>query len=178
MTIIGTIYDIFIYQKHIENNEMNKINDNVGDMSMKIKIKANSFLYLDTSSNIGKVLICFSAYTNTKKMFSMNLDPGIISVIHGLKFLSMCLLIIIHSVYFKMDCLDNKVWLWRWILENYGTFVYHSINTSVDTFFFSSGCLVTYLYWRNRTNEIVKKPTSFKDKLTELFIYVIKRFVR
>jgi len=27
MTIIGTIYDIFVHQKHVKKNEENKIND-------------------------------------------------------------------------------------------------------------------------------------------------------
>ncbi|XP_011705540.1 PREDICTED: uncharacterized protein LOC105460739, partial [Wasmannia auropunctata] len=48
----------------------------------------------------------------------------------------------------------------------------------VDIFFFSSGCLVTYLYLQDKTNERSIKPINCRDKLIEFFFYIIKRFIR
>jgi len=61
--------------------------------------KINSSLYQE--SKIGRVLICFSAYGNTRKIFNTKLDA--IPVIHGLKFFNMCLIISLHSLYFTAD---------------------------------------------------------------------------
>jgi len=66
---------------------------------MKIKVNSPSH----QKSKIGEILICFSAYTNTKKIFSMKLDAATIPVIHGLKSLNMCCIIIFHSVYYNID---------------------------------------------------------------------------
>jgi len=49
---------------------------------------------------------------------------------------------------------------------------------SVDVFFFSSGCLTTYLYLKDKTNEILIKSIDCRQKLIELFIHIIKRFIR
>jgi len=72
-----------------------------GNMSETIQMKVNLFSHQE--SKIGKILMCFSAYTNTKKIFSIKLDADTIPVIHGLKFVSMCGIIIVHTMYFGMD---------------------------------------------------------------------------
>jgi len=63
--------------------------------------KINSSMYQE--NKIERVLICFSAYTNTRRIFNTKLDADTIPVIYGLKFFNMCLLIIFHSVYFTLD---------------------------------------------------------------------------
>jgi len=64
-----------------------------------MKVKVNSH----QKSKIGEILICFSAYTNTKKIFNTKLDAATIPVIHSLKFLSMCCIIIFHNVYYHIN---------------------------------------------------------------------------
>lgn len=54
-------------------------------------------------SRIGKILMCFSVYTNTGKIFSTKVDADAIPLIHGLKFLSMCWIIFVHIIFFMMD---------------------------------------------------------------------------
>ncbi|XP_071579283.1 nose resistant to fluoxetine protein 6-like [Temnothorax nylanderi] len=105
MTSIGTIYDIFTYQKREKKNEMNKTGNGVENVSKEIGMKINLSSY--RKSKIGEILICFSAYTNTGKIFSTKLDAGTIPVIHGLKFLSMCSIIIIHSLHFTLNSLGK-----------------------------------------------------------------------
>lgn len=54
-------------------------------------------------SKIGKVLICFSIYTNTKVIFNTKLHADTLPIIHGLKFLNMCWLIIGHTASYMAD---------------------------------------------------------------------------
>ncbi|XP_036144154.1 nose resistant to fluoxetine protein 6-like [Monomorium pharaonis] len=173
MTTIGTIYDILVYQKNVKNNEQNEIDDDIKDVSKERETKLNSSSHW--KSIIGNILMCFSAYTNTRKIFNIKLDDGIM-VIHGLKFLNMCLIIMHHSIYYTLDSLDNKIVLWRFI-ENTGYLLDAFIGflSPVDTFFFSSGCLVTYLYLKNK---ILIKPIQCREKLTEFCIYIIRRCFR
>jgi len=49
---------------------------------------------------------------------------------------------------------------------------------SVDSFFVSSGCLVTYLYLKNKTNKELVKLINCREKLIDFFINIIKRFIR
>ncbi|XP_039315231.1 nose resistant to fluoxetine protein 6-like [Solenopsis invicta] len=104
MTTIGTIYDIFI-QKNLKKNDMNKINNDIKDVSREIRTEVNLPLY--EKSVIGEVLTCFSAYTNTKKLFSTKLDVGTIPAIHGLKFINMCFIISMHCFYFTVDSIGK-----------------------------------------------------------------------
>ncbi|XP_036148364.1 nose resistant to fluoxetine protein 6-like [Monomorium pharaonis] len=175
MTTVGTIYDILVYQKNVRNNEKNKIDDGIKDVSKEKETKLN--LSSHKKNIIGNILICFSAYTNTKKIFNMKLDDETVLVIHGLKFLNMFMIIIFHSFFFSLDSLDNKIVLWRFI-ENYTGHLFDAFIGfvgPVDTFFFSSGCLVTYLYLKNN---VLIKPIRYREKLTEFYIYIIIRFFR
>ncbi|XP_024888813.1 nose resistant to fluoxetine protein 6-like [Temnothorax curvispinosus] len=124
ITLIGTIYDIFIYQKR-----------NVVNVSAAYR-----------KNKIGEILICFSAYTNTKKIFSTKLDAGTIPVFHCLKVLGMCSIILFHGVYYTFNSLDNKVRLWRFTENN--KIIGDMGLLAVDIFFHSSGCLMlmNYIY--------------------------------
>lgn len=57
-------------------------------------------------NRIGKVLICFSIYTNTKAIFSTKSDEEL-SVIHGLRFLSMVWIIMAHTILYTIDYLGK-----------------------------------------------------------------------
>lgn len=72
---------------------------------------------------------------------------------------------------------DNKAWFLR-CFEAYVAYIIDIAMLSVDIFFFSSGCLVTYSYLKDKTNERLIKPIDCREKLTEFFIHTIKRFIR
>ncbi|XP_036143105.1 nose resistant to fluoxetine protein 6-like isoform X2 [Monomorium pharaonis] len=173
MTTIGTIYDILVYQKNVKNNEQNEIDDGIKDVSKERETKLNSSSHW--KSIIGNILMCFSAYTNTRKIFNIKLDDEIM-VIHGLKFLNMCFIIMCHSMYYALDSIDNKIVLLRFI-ESTGYLIdpFITFLSPVETFFFSSGCLVTYLYLKKN---VLFKPIRCRKKLTEFSIYIIRRFFR
>ncbi|XP_072747419.1 nose resistant to fluoxetine protein 6-like isoform X2 [Anoplolepis gracilipes] len=164
MMIIGTIYDIFVHQKYliVKNKTTAK----------KMEIKP-----LNQETRIRKILMCFSIYTNTKIIFNTKLNADEIPVIHGLKFLSMNWLIFFHTTFFMMDYIDNKALSWR-ITFDFLIKILFNIIVPVDTFFFLSGFLIAYIYFKDKINK--EKPISinYKVKLNEFFTHIIKRFIR
>jgi len=73
--------------------------------------------------------------------------------------------------------IDNKGWLLRFF-ENYAGHMIDIGILSVESFFVSSGCLVTYLYLKNKINKELIKPITCRETLIDFFINIIKRFIR
>jgi len=73
--------------------------------------------------------------------------------------------------------IDNKERLFRFF-GNYAGYMIDIGILSVEPFFVSSGCLVTYLYLKNKTNKELIKPINWREKLIDFFINIIKRFIR
>ncbi|XP_025264528.1 nose resistant to fluoxetine protein 6-like [Camponotus floridanus] len=169
MMIIGTTYDIFVHQKYFIVTD--KTTANMKNISEKMEITP-----LRRESRTGQILMCFSIYTNTKIILNTKLNADEIPVIHGLKFLSMSWIIIFHTIYFMSNYIDNKTSILKSTLNFFG---HVSVNTvSVETYFFSSGLLVSYLYLKDKMNKRKVTSTNYKEKLNEFFIHVIKRFIR
>ncbi|XP_018308518.1 nose resistant to fluoxetine protein 6, partial [Mycetomoellerius zeteki] len=173
MMISGTIYDIFTYQTYLKAKSKTVVN--VRNAIEKMEISDLSSLR--KKSRIGKVLMCFSVYTNTKIIFNTKLDTEAIVVIHGIRFLSMVWVIILHSIYFTMEYFDNKVWLLR-LSEGIPFQVISNGTVSVDTYFFLSGFLLAYTYLKNKIDKERIKPIDYREKLNEFFVGLIKRYVR
>ncbi|XP_072763719.1 nose resistant to fluoxetine protein 6-like [Anoplolepis gracilipes] len=172
MMIIGTIYDIFVYQKYLVIKD--KTTANVRDISVEMEIIRSP---LRRENRIGKILMCFSIYTNTKIIFSTKLNADEVPVLHGLKFLSMSWIIFLHMPFFMLDYIDNKALAWR-ITSDFLVQVLSNIIIPVDTFFFSSGFLVAYIYFKNKIDNKKTISINCKSKLNEFFTYIIKRFIR
>lgn len=64
-------------------------------------------------SRIGSVLMCFSIYTSTKMIFSMELNAEAVPIIHSLRFLTMIWIIMAHTIFYTADylgkCVDVKI---------------------------------------------------------------------
>lgn len=54
-------------------------------------------------SKLGKILICFSVYTNTKKILSTKAQGDSVPIIYGIRFISTIWIISLHTVYFSFD---------------------------------------------------------------------------
>ncbi|XP_011881904.1 PREDICTED: nose resistant to fluoxetine protein 6-like [Vollenhovia emeryi] len=169
MVIIGTIYDRFV-----SSNEENKIDTNgngtVEEMEMEVASSSEE-------SKIGKVLICFSAYANTKVIFNTKVHADTLPIIHGLKFLNMCWLIMGHTILYMIDYIDNKIWT----LKFTAGFINQVVTTTpigVDTYFFLSGLLVAYFYIKDKMDKGRIQPLTYKAKLNEFFVLVTRRFIR
>ncbi|XP_018355372.1 PREDICTED: nose resistant to fluoxetine protein 6-like [Trachymyrmex septentrionalis] len=171
MMISGTIYDIFIYQTYLKANTKTVVKNAVEEMQMT-----------DLSSSCKKnrfadILMCFSIYTNTKMLFNTKLDTEAIAVVHGIRFLSMVWLIILHSILFTIEYFDNKIWTLR-LAEGVFIQVFSNSTVSVDTYFFLSGLLLTYTYLKNKIDKERTNPINYKEKINKFFVSIMKRYIR
>ncbi|XP_019618975.1 PREDICTED: nose resistant to fluoxetine protein 6-like [Branchiostoma belcheri] len=102
----------------------------------------------------GRVLLCFSLYTNIGKLLSTKQAPGSITCLHGIRFISLTWVILAHTYGFARNRshFDNPIEPF----EIVKTFTFQAINNSfiaVDSFFFLSGLLMSYVLLR----QIAKK---------------------
>nr|CAI5848204.1 unnamed protein product [Callosobruchus analis] len=103
-----------------------------------------------------RILLAFSAIGNSKKILALeNVSLDAIKCIHGLRFISIAWIILVHTYLEIFAVADNKSM--RVITER--EFTYQTIanaSFSVDTFFFISGLLVTLTYFR--TDSKIERP--------------------
>ncbi|KAI8518592.1 hypothetical protein Bbelb_046090 [Branchiostoma belcheri] len=102
----------------------------------------------------GRVLLCFSLYTNIGKLLSTKQAPGSITCLHGIRFISLTWVILAHTYGFARNRshFDNPIEPF----EIVKTFTFQAVNNSfiaVDSFFFLSGLLMSYVLMR----QIAKK---------------------
>ncbi|XP_066275162.1 nose resistant to fluoxetine protein 6-like [Branchiostoma lanceolatum] len=93
---------------------------------------------------IGRVLRCFSVYTNVRKLLNTKQAPGSIKCLHGIRFISMTWVILGHTYLVHREGLDNR----NRLGDEYPRFTFQAVNNatiSVDSFFFLSGLLMSYL---------------------------------
>ncbi|XP_035683620.1 nose resistant to fluoxetine protein 6-like [Branchiostoma floridae] len=150
---IGTIYDVMIHQprllavkKHKE-NEVREPDITVTVPDEKTPL-VNRVPREETSAPkegiTGRVLLCFSLYTNIGKLLSTKQAPGSIKCLHGIRFISMTWVILGHTYIFGIQQFENLLEAF----ETVQTFTFQAImnaTVSVDTFFFLSGLLMSYL---------------------------------
>uniref|UniRef100_A0A2S2N858 Nose resistant to fluoxetine protein 6 n=1 Tax=Schizaphis graminum TaxID=13262 RepID=A0A2S2N858_SCHGA len=101
-----------------------------------------------------QILLAFSAVSNGRKILHCGPAPSeSLTCVHGLRFLSLAWVIMVHTYLQVFSIAENKTL--RTLTER--NFMFQTVSNatfSVDTFFFISGLLVTYLYY---------KTTSKKD---------------
>ncbi|XP_077295360.1 nose resistant to fluoxetine protein 6-like [Arctopsyche grandis] len=107
-----------------------------------------------------QILLSFSIISNTEKiMRTEDSTQDSISCIHGLRFLSLAWVIMVHTYLQLFTVADNKTL--RIITER--NFFYQTVGNasySVDTFFFISGFLITFLYFKTsdaKYNALMKR---------------------
>ncbi|XP_078656657.1 nose resistant to fluoxetine protein 6-like [Branchiostoma floridae x Branchiostoma belcheri] len=152
----GTIYDVNIHQPRlVAVRRKNKKEEQEPDVSVTLPDErtplVNKLPREETSAAeqdmIGRILLCFSVYTNIGKLLSTKQAPGSIKCLHGIRFISMTWVILGHTYIFSYPQLDNVVQA----VETVQTFTFQAImnaTVSVDSFFFLSGLLMTYLLLR------------------------------
>ncbi|XP_067204228.1 nose resistant to fluoxetine protein 6-like [Linepithema humile] len=170
MMIIGTIYDVFVHQKHLK--VKSKTHENNIHEQMEI-----TALSSHQENKLGKILICFSIYTNTKIILSTKVEDDSISIIHGLRFISTILIISIHTLFYSIDYIDNRIWSIR-LSTGFLVQIVSNGNTMVETFLFLSGFLLTYSYLKHAKDQERTMPINYREKLNEFFFFIIKRFIR
>lgn len=174
LVIIASIVELAIKSKSkkMPNMDMENNNNNNNKMTKEPKVK-NNF-----EKNIAvKLLLCFSAVRNGKKILSVeNATKTSISCIHGLRFFSILWIILVHTYLEIFGIAGNKNL--RVLTER--TFIYQTISNasfSVDTFFFISGLLITITYFRTETkkqgpeNELTNTLKTGSSKFGLMLVY-------
>ncbi|XP_072744955.1 nose resistant to fluoxetine protein 6-like [Anoplolepis gracilipes] len=108
-----------------------------------------------------EALLSFSLLVNIAKVFSFNVGEDTLAPIHGLKFYTMQWIILVHICLLVNEVSDTR--MFRNAAET--NFFYQIIGNgtySVDTFFFLSGCLVSFLYFRTMANKRLEEKKIIK----------------
>ena len=163
LVIIGTLVDLVIqvlkYEQHRSNSinnrlEGNEIDEkasllpvNSGQPKQPASTKLSQFLY--------DLIVSFSLYKTVPAIMSTHQPPSAISCINGLRVISMFWVILGHIYAFSLSIasLDNTLDLFDFVKRFTAQPILNGYF-SVDTFFFLSGLLVSYLTLRemNRKN--------------------------
>ncbi|KAJ4446596.1 hypothetical protein ANN_13293, partial [Periplaneta americana] len=102
-----------------------------------------------------QTLLCFSAWTNLHKICDTRTEDAL-ACIHGLRVFSLLWVIAGHTCMFSFPVSDNKAF--RQLVEK--DFLFQSISNgafSVDTFFFISGVMVSYVFFKNSAKITTKE---------------------
>ncbi|KAG8234042.1 hypothetical protein J437_LFUL014129, partial [Ladona fulva] len=132
-------------------------------------------------SILGRLLLCFSALSNARSICSFNVGADTIAPIHGLRFLSLLWVILGHTCLVAFQFSDNK----NFRAKAEEDFLYQTLSSgtyAVDTFFFISGLLVSFLYFRTVTRCEVRQLTfssgGFRAQGMQFLGMLIYRFIR
>ncbi|XP_076653536.1 nose resistant to fluoxetine protein 6-like [Halictus rubicundus] len=111
---------------------------------------------------LSEALLSFSLLLNLSKLCSLDVGDDTLAPIHGLRFISMLWIVLVHT------CLTvNVVSEAKSFKSNAERdFFYQTISNGtygVDTFFFMSGCLVSFLYLRTITKTAMQKMKLLRN---------------
>ncbi|KAK9886941.1 hypothetical protein WA026_019198 [Henosepilachna vigintioctopunctata] len=119
------------------------------------------FYYYKKEDKINELIVGCSAFSNGRKLFSVNTDKiNQIQCMNGLRFLSILWIIAYHTfltVNFKP--LMNQKDFFNWQKQLYSQYIL-SGYIAVDTFFFLSGFLLTYGYLKQVENKSILQQIS------------------
>ncbi|KAL1455274.1 hypothetical protein WDU94_009379 [Cyamophila willieti] len=174
----GTFLDIYLnYQDELDlGGSKKRIFDSYNYSISKEGLPSND-MKLDVSSNdssggtvleTGKIvardlftemLLSFSIIKNMKQICDQSVGIDTIPTVHGFRALSMAWVILGHTCIIAFKYADNMEY--RHIVEEELIFqVVNNATFSVDTFFFISGLLVSFLYFRTIAKIDVHKVTK------------------
>lgn len=130
---------------------------------------------------IKRMLLCFSIIQNFKAIFNQKVGSDTVPCIHGLRTISMGWVILGHLSIIAFKYSQNyefkrnveKEFLFQTILNG---------QYSVDTFFFISGFLISFLYFRTNAKGKLDKLTSGTSEIAtgvvHFFGLIAFRFIR
>ncbi|XP_050443463.1 nose resistant to fluoxetine protein 6-like [Adelges cooleyi] len=175
LTIVGSGYEMSLFRRKVteyKRQQISQANNNEGDTKIEItleKIKAMDKIQMNKGMNgedsedqnnpifkvsrRGQLLLAFSAIGNGRKILHCGPAPSdSLTCVHGLRFLSLAWVIMVHTYLQVFSIAENK--MLRTLTER--NFMFQTVSNatfSVDTFFFISGLLVTYLYYKSQNKK-------------------------
>lgn len=128
-----------------------------------------------------ELLLSFSVITNFRAICDRTVGSDSISCIHGLRAISMAWVILGHTCIITFKYSDNMEL--RKLVEK--QFLFQTVTNgaySVDTFFFMSGFLVSYIYFRTNAKGKLEKLSQGVGEVTagtfHFFGLLVYRFIR
>lgn len=109
-------------------------------------ILGTSYDYLSVGESRNRFLLAFSVTSNASKLFHISsLKTENISCINGIRVLSIIWVIFGHTYFYALRVpLINTFSIVPWIHSFFSLFIQNGV-LAVDTFFFLSGCLVSFI---------------------------------
>ncbi|KAK6631777.1 hypothetical protein RUM43_013841 [Polyplax serrata] len=143
-------------------NKSNNIESKLDGHSNAVDTPDGTSVASDSHSELWQaVLLSFSIKKNLKTICDQTVNVDTIPIIHGLKALSMAWVILGHTCIVIFKYSDNMEF--RTAVEK--EFLFQTVTNgtfSVDTFFFLSGLLVSFLYFRTTAKIDVNRITGAK----------------
>ena len=161
---LGTMAEIFANEESLERCIENENLDQTQEMQV-IKMPRTKTL------SFQNCVKAFSALRNLKKICNITDSNEELSCLHGIRFLSMTWVILGHTFFFAMSYVDNPAWALEKIQNTKSMEAVEQGTFSVDSFFFLSGLLVSYMFLTRR-NQI--KSLNFLFWLK----FIFHRFIR
>uniref|UniRef100_A0A8W8LEU9 Nose resistant-to-fluoxetine protein N-terminal domain-containing protein n=3 Tax=Magallana gigas TaxID=29159 RepID=A0A8W8LEU9_MAGGI len=94
---------------------------------------------------VGRLVLCFSAYTNGKKILGTSQPKGSLTAVNGIRFLSMSWVILGHTLVFVLGNTSNMLQYYNEFGSRAASQAIFNAPFSVDSFFVLSGLLTSYL---------------------------------
>ncbi|XP_015175156.1 PREDICTED: nose resistant to fluoxetine protein 6 isoform X2 [Polistes dominula] len=182
LMIIGTAYDVLIYQRRLKKyykyfQASTNINSLTIEETLNEDVEKNRMEELKSQNFLCRVFQAFSVYSNSKIIFNYKTGENSLPIVHGLRFLTMGWIIMAHTPLYTKDYYDNKPIGWR-LSEGFFAQLLTNASTSVDTFFFLSGLLVAYTYLKNTIGKDKYKSYNYLNTIKSYFLIILKRFLR
>jgi len=117
-------------------------------------------------SRTTKFLTSFSLIRNVEELFKINDKPDQFRCLNGMRFFSMCWVMIGHLILFLIGLIDNPLFLIDITKDSILSQIVVNATFSVDTFFFMSGLLVSYI--------LLKKIQTSGRTINPLKIYLLR----
>ncbi|XP_064616859.1 LOW QUALITY PROTEIN: nose resistant to fluoxetine protein 6-like [Liolophura sinensis] len=177
LILIGTLYDICFIQvpvflveraqkEHslaagdLPNSDPHLGGSENVHLSEKTPLLGNRNVQTDhvIQGRVCQFLLAFSIYSNGAKILSTKQGSSSLRCLNGIRFLSMTWVILGHSYAFGLGVTKNVASLFQALIPRWSFLAIMNGTYSVDSFFFLSGLLVTYLCMK----EMDKKKGNLK----------------
>ncbi|VEN43510.1 unnamed protein product, partial [Callosobruchus maculatus] len=174
LLIAGTCFDYYLeYLKKCKLKAKNCMFSSKIDMSMPDSKTKNGLI-------LREMLLAFSVRENMRHICDQTVGSDTLPVIHGLKAISMAWVILGHTCIIAFKYSDNMEY--RKVVQK--EFLFQTISNgtfSVDTFFFTSGLLVSFLYFRTNAKgklDPLNKGNGFVAGFLHFIGLISYRFAR
>ncbi|XP_067007204.2 nose resistant to fluoxetine protein 6 [Anabrus simplex] len=193
MLVFGTAYDLYLdHTSSCDELTSYSVQDKVNGVHIEITLNNNALkenghgpgqvvsgdqhsvikVFCQKAPGIlSRILLSFSVKMNLETICDSNVGADTIPTIHGLRSLSMVWVILGHTCIVAFKYSDNTAY--RAVVEE--EFLFQTISNgtfSVDTFFFISGLLVSFLYFRTIAKIDVTKLTRSTGVISNILQFL------